>query len=52
MLWKGTLDPTHVEDWVELVVDTNGNFEEGPVHVMDSWDKVLRGKTVGLVKVL
>ena len=52
MLRKYTLDPTHVMDWGELVVDANGTFEEGPVHIMDSRDQVLRRKTVRLVKVL
>ena len=36
MLWKYTPDPTHIVDWGELVVDTNGTFEEGPVLTMDS----------------
>ena len=27
-------------------------FEEGPIRIMDSWDKVLRCKIVTLVKVL
>ena len=49
-LRKYTLDPTHVVDWDELVVDVNGTFEEGPVRIMDSRDQVLRRKTVGLVK--
>ena len=39
-------------DWGELVVDTNETFEEGPVCIMDSWEQVLRSKTVRLVKVL
>ena len=39
-------------DWGELVVDIDGTFEEGPVHLMDSRDQVLRRKTVRLVKVL
>ena len=38
MLWKYTLDPTHVVDWGELVVDADGTFEEGPVRIMDSQD--------------
>ena len=41
MLQKYTLDPTHVVDWGELVVDVDGTFEEGPVHIMDSRDQVL-----------
>ena len=36
MLRKYTPDLTHVVDWGELVVDTDGTFEEGPVHIMDS----------------
>ena len=39
-------------DWGELVVDADETFEEGPVRIMDSWEQVLRGKTVRLVKVL
>ena len=34
------------------MVDADETFEEGPVHIMDSRDQVLRGKTVRLVKVL
>ena len=52
MLWKYTPDPAHVVDWGEITVDTDGTFEEGPVHIMDSQDQVLRHKTVRLVKVL
>ena len=52
MLQKYTPDPTHIVDWVKLVVDANGAFEEGPVRIMDSREQVLRGKTVRLVKVL
>ena len=52
MLRKYTPDLTHVVDWGELIVDTYGTFEEGPVHIMDSRDQVFRRKTVMLVKVL
>ena len=52
MLRKYTLDPTHIVDWGELVVDADWTFEEGPVRIMDSREQVLRGKTVRLVKVL
>ena len=52
MFWKYTPDPTHVVDWGELVVDTDGTFEEGPVRIIDSREQVLRGKTMMLVKVL
>ena len=36
MIRKYTQDPTHIVDWGELVVDTDGTFEEGPVRIMDS----------------
>ena len=52
MLRKYTPDLTHIVDWGELVFDANGTFKEGPVRIMDSREKVLRGKTVRLVKVL
>ena len=52
MLRKYTPDLTYVVDRGEIVVDLNGTFEEGPVRIMNSWDQVLRGKTVRLVKVL
>ena len=35
MLQKYTPDSTHVVDWSELIVDTYGTFEEGPVGIMD-----------------
>ena len=38
MLRKYTLDPAHVVDWGEIVVNTYGTFEEGPVRIMDSRD--------------
>ena len=52
MLWKYTPDPVHIVDWGELVIDADGTFEEGLVHIVDSRDQVLRRKTVSLVKVL
>ena len=52
ILRKYTPDPIHVMDWVKLVVDANGTFEEGPVCIMDSRNQVLRRKFVRLVKVL
>ena len=52
MLQKYTPDSAHVMDWGEIVVDTVGTFEEGPVRILDSLDQVLRCKTVRLLKVL
>ena len=52
MLRKYTPYPCHVVDWGEIIVDTNGTLEEGPVCILDSRDQVLRCKTIRLVKVL
>ena len=52
MLRKYTLDPSHVVDWGQIKVDTDGTFEEGPVCIVDNRDQVLRRKTVRLVRVL
>ena len=52
MLRKYVQDPTHVVDWGEITIDTDGTFEKGPMRILDSWDQVLRRKTVQLVKVL
>ena len=41
MLRKYTLDPAHVVDLGEITVDTDGTFEEGPMHILDSRDQVL-----------
>ena len=52
MLRKYTLDPTHVVDWGERTVDTDGTFKERLVRIMDNREQVLRCKIVRLVKVL
>ena len=52
MLRKYTPDPTHVVDWGQIEVDTDGTFEEGPVCILDSSDHVMRRKTMKLVRVL
>ena len=41
MLQEYTLDLAHVVNWGEIVVITNGTFEEGPMRIMDSRDQVL-----------
>ena len=40
ILQKYTPDPAHVVDWGQIEVDTDGNFEEGPVCILDSRDQV------------
>ena len=44
MLRKYTPNLTHVVDWRDLVVDADGTFEEGSVHIVDSRDQVLQAK--------
>ena len=52
MLREYTPDPAHEVDWAHIEIDTDGTFEEGPVCIVDSRDRVLRRKTVRLVRVL
>ena len=52
MLRIYTPDPAHVVDWGEIEIDTDGTFEEGPMCIIDSRDRVLQRKTVRLVRVL
>ena len=52
MLRKYTPNPAHVVDWGQIEVDTDETFEEGLVFIFYSRDKVLRRKTVRLVRVL
>ena len=52
ILRKYTPDPTHEVDWGQIEIDTDGTFEEGPVCIVDSRDRVLRRKTMRLVRVL
>ena len=52
MLRKYAPDPAHVVDWGQNEIDTDGTFEEGPVCIVDTRDRVLRRKTVRLVRVL
>ena len=52
MFRKYSPDPAHVVDWGQIEVDTDGTFEEGPMCIVGSRDKVLRRKTERLVRVL
>ena len=52
MFRKYTPDPAHVVGWGEIEIDTDGTFEEGPMCILDSRDRVLRHKTMRLVRVL
>ena len=52
MLRKYVSDPTHVLSYEGLELDHDLTYEEKPVQIMDKKDKVLRNKTITLVKVL
>ena len=45
-------DPSHVIDHSDLVLDKDASFEVGPVRVMDRSEKILRGKSIPLVRIL
>ena len=52
MLRKYVSDPTHVLSYEHLQLDQDLSYEEKPVQILDRKDKVLRNRTVPLVKVL
>ena len=52
MLRKYVFDPTHVLSYEGLDLNHDLTIEEKPVQIMDKKDKVLRNKTIPLVKVL
>ena len=52
MLKKYLHDPSHVSSYESLDVDSELTYEEKPIRIHDQEDKVLRNKTVPLVKVL
>ncbi|XP_028080805.1 uncharacterized protein LOC114282360 [Camellia sinensis] len=52
MLCKYEPNPSHVLDWTEIKIDKNVSYEEKPLQILLTREKVLRGKTIPLVKVL
>ena len=52
MLRKYVSDPTHILSYEHLELDEDLSYEENPVQILDQKDKVLRTKTISLVKVL
>ncbi|XP_059654899.1 uncharacterized protein LOC132301677 [Cornus florida] len=52
MLQKYEPDPSHILDWIDVTIDENVSYEEGPVQILNAWQKVLRDKMKPLVKVL
>ena len=52
MLRKYLTDPSHVSDYEPVVLDANLSYEEAPVEILASEQRVLRNKTISLVKLL
>ena len=52
MLRKYVSDPSHVLSYEELELDEDLSYEEKPVQILDRKEKVIRTKTIALVKVL
>ena len=52
MLRRYRSDPTHVVPVAEIEVQTDLTFEEEPVQILDRDVKILRRKSVALVKLL
>jgi hypothetical protein len=52
MLKKYEPDPSHVLEWSELELEADASYGEKPIRVMDTREKILRGKTIRLVRVL
>ncbi|XP_059663370.1 uncharacterized protein LOC132309034 [Cornus florida] len=52
MLRKYHPDPSHVVEWHNLPLKEDASYIEQPIQVLDRKEKVLRNKTISLVKVL
>lgn len=52
MLRAYELDPSHVVDYSDLVIENDASYAVVPETIVDRQEKVLRGKMIPLVKVL
>ncbi|XP_060959134.1 uncharacterized protein LOC133030414 [Cannabis sativa] len=52
MLRKYVSDPTHVLSYDDIELQTDLSYNEQPIQILDRKEKVLRNKTIPLVKVL
>ena len=52
MLKKYEPNPSHVLEWSKLELEADASFEEKSIRVVDYRYKLLRGKTIRLVRVL
>jgi hypothetical protein len=51
LLKKYVSGPNHIIDWNVIQVEHKGDFRVEPIHIIDRKFKVLRNKSIGLVKV-
>jgi hypothetical protein len=51
LLKKYVPDPNHIIDWTVIQVENEGDFWVEPVCILDQKVKVLRNKSIGMVKV-
>jgi hypothetical protein len=51
LLKKYVLDPNHITDWTVIQVEHEGDFYVELVRILDRKIKVLRNKSIGIVKV-
>ncbi|XP_057506543.1 uncharacterized protein LOC130789747 [Actinidia eriantha] len=52
MLKKYEPDPSHILEWSEFELEANVSYEKKPIRIIDMREKMLRGKTIRLVRVL
>jgi hypothetical protein len=51
LLKKNIVDPNHIIDWNVIQVEHEGDFRVEPICILDQKFKVLRKKSIGMVKV-
>jgi hypothetical protein len=51
LLRKYVPNPNHIIDWVVIQVEHEGYFQVEPVRILDRKVKVLRNKSIGMIKV-
>ena len=52
MLKKYEPDSSHILEWSKLELEADASYGEKPIRVIDTREKILRGKTIRLVRVL
>ncbi|XP_058202926.1 uncharacterized protein LOC131317387 [Rhododendron vialii] len=52
MLRKYLALPTHVLNWEDITIEEDAMYEEEPIEIQDQSEKIIRNKTIKLVRVL